>query len=243
MENPEIWIRTICKKNGLFVDDRTLSLLSDYVKLLLEWNQKINLISRKDEANVWENHILHCVSLLFKVRFAEGANMLDLGTGGGLPGIPLGILCPTLSMTLLDATQKKVNAVRDMVNRLGLRNVEVYWSRAEDVARNSMFQKKFDYVVARAVAPLRDLFRWSLPLLVPESRKERSWGIGSPEAARVIPPALVTLKGGNLEKEIHELERESHRQSVVVTNLVFEGSELVGASDKKIVVVNPERGT
>jgi len=218
--------------------------MSDYVRLLLEWNQKINLISRKAEANVWENHILHSVSLLFKVRFAEGSRVLDLGTGGGLPGVPLSVLCPSLSFTLLDATQKKVNAVKDMVNRLGIRNAEAHWGRAEDLAGNKMFQKKFDYVVARAVAPLRDLFRWSSPLLVPDRGKEHSWNNDCGTTAfPVLPPALVALKGGLLEKEMKEFERESKRAFVTVTNLVFEGSEQVLASDKKIVVVNPKKGT
>lgn len=243
MENPEIWLRTICKRNGLSADDRMLTLMSDYVRLLLEWNQKINLISRKDEANVWENHILHSISLLFKVRLAEGSKVLDLGTGGGLPGIPLSILCPSLSFTLLDATQKKVNAVEDMTNRLGISNVETHWGRAEDLAGNKLFQKKFDYVVARAVAHLQDLFRLATPLLVSGSGKKHSWNkSGSAAASPVAPPALVTLKGGLLDKELQEFQRESNGAFVTVTNLVFEGSEQVLASDKKIVVVSPKNG-
>lgn len=243
MENPEIWIRTICRKNGRSVDDQALSLLSTYTGLLLEWNQKINLISRKDENNVWENHILHSISMLFKVQLAEGSRVLDLGTGGGLPGIPLSILCPSLSFTLLDATQKKVKAVKDMVGRLGIRNVDTSWGRAEDLAGNSMFQKKFDYVVARAVAPLRDLVRWSAPLLSPGGSQPHSWSNRSgPEASPIIPPALIALKGGLLEKEMRELERGSKNVSVRVHDLVFDGSEHVLASDKKIVIVNLTKG-
>ena len=110
---PMIWFRTVCRRNGLEPTDDQLAQLAEYARRLLEWNRKINLISRKDEENIWQSHLLHSISLLMRVDFPLGARILDLGTGGGLPGIPIRILRSDLSFVLLDATKKKVEAVAE----------------------------------------------------------------------------------------------------------------------------------
>lgn len=99
--------RSICHANGLTLDDMTLQRLSAYVELLSSWNTKINLVSRLDAQNLWLTHLLHCVSVLFFVKIPAKAKVLDLGTGGGLPGVPLAILRPDLDITLLDSIRKK----------------------------------------------------------------------------------------------------------------------------------------
>src|SRR5512140_2094922 len=115
MEAPAIWFHNICRKNGLNPTDGQIRLLEQYVSYLLEWNQKINLISRKDEEQVWQNHILHSAAPLFKVKLDPNPRIMDLGTGGGLPGIPLKILVPESEFLLVDSTRKKTVAVQDMI--------------------------------------------------------------------------------------------------------------------------------
>src|SRR3990172_6606526 len=105
-----LWFQSICKWNGLSVSDDRLQLLERYVRQLLDWNKKLNLISRRDEENVWTRHILHSASLLFHLSLKQRARILDLGTGGGLPGIPIKILVPSFSVTLVDSINKKTTA-------------------------------------------------------------------------------------------------------------------------------------
>ena len=111
----KIWLGTVCAQNGLRLSEEQLTLLETLAVRLLDWNQKINLISRRDEENFWTSHLLHCLALLFKVDLPAGSLILDLGTGGGLPGLPLKIVRPDLTLTLLDSTQKKINVVRDLI--------------------------------------------------------------------------------------------------------------------------------
>jgi 16S rRNA (guanine527-N7)-methyltransferase len=234
LENPGIWFSNICRKNGLSLTGNQLVLLEQYVALLLEWNKKINLVSRKDEDRIWPNHILHCVSILFKLGFHPEEHILDLGTGGGLPGIPLKILLPNSRFVLIDATRKKASATQDMIDRLGLVDIQALWGRAEDLAKDQNLVSRFGYIVARAVAPLKDIIKWSSPFAQRGIRKES--GSSGPNAL-VQPPAIILLKGGDLEEEIEEAKRKLLIRKIEVINLVFQGSEEISNADKKIVVV------
>src|ERR1700690_4224847 len=118
--------QTICRRNGLNLSDSQLRLLGRFVDGLLEWNSKINLISRRDQENVWFSHVLHSLTPLFFVEFSKGLRVLDLGTGGGFPGIPLAIARPDLELVLLDSIKKKTLAVQDLVDQLGLAGVSVW---------------------------------------------------------------------------------------------------------------------
>jgi 16S rRNA (guanine527-N7)-methyltransferase len=151
-----------------------------------EWNQKINVISRKDMDNFYEHHVLHSLSIAKQFSFPDGYNIIDIGTGGGFPGIPLTIFFPRVYFQLVDSVNKKLKVVNEVANTIGLTNVSTQYTRAEDIK-----DKKFDAVVSRAVAPLKDLWQWSKPLLKPGSRLS-------------IISGLICLKGGNLEKEISE---------------------------------------
>lgn len=227
------WFYTICRKNGLMIDNGQANQIDRYVSLLLEWNKKINLISRKDEENVWSSHILHSASILFKVKFVVNPAVLDLGSGGGLPGIPIKILLPRSTFRLIDSTQKKIVAAQDMIDRLGLQGIETSWGRAEELSRQRNLSSHFDYIVARAVAPLDDLVRWSTPFLR---------GVGQerpavPASPALQPPALVVLKGGDVQAEIVKTKRMREVRSIDVADLIFAGSEDLPSTDKKIVVV------
>ncbi len=134
--------------------------LQQFAALLREWNQRVNVISRKDTDSLEERHILHAILIARCVQFGSGARIMDIGTGGGLPGIPLAILFPAARFTLVDSIGKKIRAVSDMAGQLGLCNVETYRGRAEHLPAS------FDYITGRAVAPMPQLKNWIASKLV-----------------------------------------------------------------------------
>lgn len=165
-----------------------LQQLADLADLYEDWNSKINVISRKDIEGLYEKHVLHSLCIAAVFECAPGIEILDLGTGGGFPGIPLAIFFPEVKFLLADSIGKKLKVVDAVAEALQLKNVITQHTRAEDI-RN----RKFDAVVSRAVAPLGDLWRWSKPLL-----KKRNTANGN------TINGLVCLKGGDLAQEIAE---------------------------------------
>lgn len=153
-----------------------------------EWNEKINLISRKDIVNLTEHHLLHSLAIAKVLSFTQGTTLLDVGTGGGFPGIPLAILFPECRFTLIDGIGKKVMVAEDIAKRIGLSNVECLHERVEDEKR------QFDFVVSRAVMPLPDLVK-----LVRKNihHKHRN----------ALPNGLIVLKGGDLREEIKPFQK------------------------------------
>ena len=155
-----------------------------------EWNSKINVISRKDIDSLYEKHILHSLSIAAIFDFNPGSEIIDIGTGGGFPGIPLAIFFPEVKFHLVDSISKKIKVVNAIAEFTGLKNVTTEHIRAEEIKN-----RKFDFVVSRAVAPLKDLWNWSRPLL------KKSSGA---EVSDLKTPALICLKGGDLSNEIQE---------------------------------------
>ncbi len=153
--------------------------------LYTEWNEKINVISRKDIDFLYERHVLHSLSIAAKFPFSEGLDILDIGTGGGFPGIPLAIFFPEVNFYLSDSIAKKIKVVTEVATALGLKNIEAHHGRAE-----SIVGRKFDFAVSRAVAPLSDLWKWAKPLLRNERKLED------------FKNGLICLKGGDLTEEI-----------------------------------------
>ena len=158
--------------------------------LYKEWNAKINVISRKDIESLYEKHVLHSLSIAAVMNFPDELEIIDIGTGGGFPGLPLAIFFPGINFHLVDSIGKKLKVVEDIASRIGLQNVSVQHIRAEEI-RN----RKFDFVVSRAVAPLKDLWTWSKPLL---KKGEYPNNNGS----EVLKSGLISLKGGDLVAEI-----------------------------------------
>ncbi|MEO6820803.1 MAG: 16S rRNA (guanine(527)-N(7))-methyltransferase RsmG [Ginsengibacter sp.] len=156
--------------------------------LYAEWNQKINVISRKDMDHFYEHHVLHSLAIATQLDFPSGYEIMDLGAGGGFPGIPLAIFFPEVHFTLVDSINKKLTVAASIAQEIGLTNITVMHTRAEDIKN-----KSFDLVVSRAVAPMKDLWYWSKPLL-----KKRP--IDQPKRLS----GLICLKGGDLAKEISE---------------------------------------
>lgn len=154
--------------------------------LYTEWNEKINVISRKDIDNFYLHHVLHSLTIAAKFDLKDNMQVMDLGAGGGFPGIPLAIFFPNVSFHLVDSINKKLQVVNQITDAVGLKNITTQHTRVEEIKN-----RQFDVVVSRAVAPLKDLWYWSKSLL----KKNKD-----PE----IVNGLICLKGGDLSKEIFE---------------------------------------
>lgn len=154
-----------------------------FVEIFLRTNDQINLISRKDTEHIWTRHILHSLSIAKAVKFADGLEVADVGTGGGLPGIPLAIVFPKVNFTLIDSIGKKIKCVNEMIEELELKNATGRCTRMESV------DQRFDFVVSRAVKSLPVMHGW----LKGKIRK------GS---AAEIPNGLVYIKGGDFQQEL-----------------------------------------
>ncbi len=160
-----------------------------------EWNEKINVISRKDIDNLVPNHILHSLGIVKFVKFTGGTHVLDLGTGGGFPGIPLAIYYPEVQFHLVDRIGKKLKVAQDIAQKIGLTNVTIQHGDIKEV------KGKFDFVVSRAVMPLPDI----VPLVKRLIAREMN---------NAVPNGLICLKGGDLNAEIH-----NYRNEVLVDDL------------------------
>jgi 16S rRNA (guanine527-N7)-methyltransferase len=189
-----------------------LQQLAALEELYTEWNDKINVISRKDIGSLYEKHVLHSLAIAAAFEFEKGMKVIDIGTGGGFPGIPLAILFPGAQFHLVDSIGKKIKVVEAVSAAIGLQNVTAQHGRAEEIKN-----RKFDVAISRAVAPLKELWAWSRPLLkkMPTPRPaslslpgdsaadaSESSHPGAPEPTLPIPNGLICLKGGDLHAEI-----------------------------------------
>ncbi|MBO5382448.1 MAG: 16S rRNA (guanine(527)-N(7))-methyltransferase RsmG [Bacteroides sp.] len=150
--------------------------------LYIDWNSKINVISRKDITNLYEHHVLHSLGIAKIINFRPGTKVMDLGTGGGFPGIPLAILFPETHFHLVDSIGKKVRVANEVANSIGLKNVTFCHERAEEE------KQKFDFVVSRAVMPLTDLLKIVRKNIASKQQN-------------ALPNGLICLKGGELSNE------------------------------------------
>lgn len=164
-------------------------------ELYRDWNAKINIISRKDIDNLYPHHIIHSLAIAKVLNFQSGTTLLDVGTGGGFPGIPLAILFPECQFTLIDSIGKKIKVASEIANAIGLKNVTCIQERVE------MEKGKFDFVISRAVMPLDDLVK-----LIRKNVSNKH--------QNAMPNGLMVLKGGNLEGEIH-----LYRKYVEITDI------------------------
>jgi 16S rRNA (guanine527-N7)-methyltransferase len=157
--------------------------------LYKEWNEKINVISRKDIDNLYVNHVLHSLGIAMVMEFKKGADVLDVGTGGGFPGIPLAILFPETNFHLVDSIGKKITVVQAVANGLGLKNVRAEQIRAEQI------KGEYDFIVSRAVTRIKEFHSWI-------SKKAKKKSIHD------LPNGILYLKGGDLAEELGELKKE-----------------------------------
>lgn len=166
-----------------------------FAELFKAWNEKINLVSRKDIDQFYLHHLLHSLVIAKFIDFGSGTKVMDIGTGGGLPGLPLAIYFHETQFYLVDSIRKKTEAVKAMADQLELSNVTVINQRAEEVA------EKVDFVVSRATAPLSDLVNWSRGKINAKSKAS-------------IPNGLICLKGGDLTEELKPFENKLFTENV-----------------------------
>lgn len=155
-----------------------------------DWNQKINVISRKDISNLYSHHVLHSLAIAKAINFKDGTTIMDFGTGGGFPGIPLAIMFPNCKFKLIDGTGKKIMVANEVIKAIGLTNVVAEHIRGEEE------KGKYNFIVSRAVMPLPDLIK----IVKKNISKEQN---------NALPNGVIVLKGGNTEGEIHEHKKLS----------------------------------
>lgn len=182
-------------------------------ELYRDWNSKINVISRKDIDNLYEHHVLHSLGIAKFTRFKPGTKIMDLGTGGGFPGIPLAILFPEVQFHLVDSIGKKLRVASEIAKSIGLKNVTFAHERAEEE------KQRFDFIVSRAVMPLGDLIKIIRKNIAAEQHN-------------AIPNGLICLKGGELEKETSPFR---HRAMITSLSDYFEEEFF---ETKKVVYVS-----
>lgn len=173
--------------------------------LYRDWNAKVNLVSRKDIDHLYEHHVLHSLAIAKRIQFKPGAEILDIGTGGGFPGIPLAILMPEVNFHLIDGTLKKIKVVQDVIEQLGLEN-----ARAEQVRAEELKNARYDFVVTRAVAELNMLRLWTSQRLF-KTKESHS-----------LPNGLIALKGGNLKAEIKALPKGEYTETYPISDFFEE---------------------
>lgn len=180
-------------------------------ELYTDWNAKINVISRKDIENLYEHHVLHSLGIARVIQFRPGTSIMDLGTGGGFPGIPLAILFPEVRFHLVDSIGKKVRVATEVANAIGLTNVTFRHARAEEE------KELFDFVVSRAVMPLADLIK-----IIKKNI--------SPKGTNALHNGLICLKGGELEHEampfkhkttMHNLSEDFEEEFFLTKKVVY----------------------
>ena len=215
MDYLELW--TICSTNGIILSKEQIEQTKRYVNELIYWNEKVNLISRKDYEQVLEKHILHSLVLLKYYDIPHKARVLDVGTGAGLPGIPLKIARPDIFITLIDSIRKKMKIVDMLAKHTGERNMDVYTTRAEDLYRIKGMGNHFDLVVTRAVASMSNVIAW-----VKRVRKSNA--------------DIVFYKGGDIHGEIKQAKIENHNMNVSVIDIDFVGIDSFKKNEKKIVI-------
>jgi 16S rRNA (guanine527-N7)-methyltransferase len=164
----------------------TAEQISQYTQLgplFKDWNDKINLVSRKDIENLYEKHVLHSLGIAKVINFKTGSKVIDVGTGGGFPGIPLAIFFPEVKFTLVDSIGKKIMVVKDIVEKLNLENVTAFHDRVENIPG------KFDFVTARAVTEMSAFYGWVKNKI-------------GPKQINSLPNGILYLKGGDLKDEV-----------------------------------------
>jgi len=212
-------LKTLFWENQLNLGEHRIERLAHFAELVTKKNEEINLVSRKDVDNIIENHVF--ISVLASEFLPEGANnFLDIGTGGGFPGIPLAIVKPLMRGVLVDSTLKKINAVSDFVKKLKLSNITTENSRVESNEFIKKNKNKFDLVISRGTVPLILLFRYALPLI-----KDKAY--------------LAAIKGGKLEEEFKtaEIKYKSHIKKSTIFDLAYKPNNIRNKKGKKIILL------
>jgi 16S rRNA (guanine527-N7)-methyltransferase len=206
-------------ENAYTPDMMKIERLAYFAELVTEKNESVNLISRRDVGNIIENHVFLC-SYITKYVPDKVTHFLDIGTGGGFPGIPLAVMRPELQGVLVDSTNKKINAVKEFIDKLKLGNVIAENERVESPEFIEKYKNSFDLIVSRGTVPLILLFRYSLSLI-----KDKAY--------------LIAIKGGNLDTEYKkaEMKYKSHIKKSTIFELYYKPSNVRNQKGKKLVLL------
>lgn len=215
MEPLEFW--TICNSNGILLSHEQVDRFERFHKELLYWNEKVNLISRKDMDNIWEHHFLHSLSIVKADLIPAKAKCMDIGTGGGFPGIPVGIAREDCKITLVDSIAKKMKLTSMFAAHTGLRSLTAITTRMEDLSTDKQFKGTYDIIMARAVAPIEKLVNWTHPLLKPQG-------------------FYILLKGGDLSQEILQAKESIKGIEIQELPIIWKGIDWFTTEEKKIIV-------
>ncbi len=226
MDQQEQYLRELRQffwENGITPDEYQLERLANFADLVVKKNQKVNLISRRDEKNIIENHVF--ISSFISEYIPNHLNFfLDIGTGGGFPGIPLAITRPMLRGVLADSTSKKIEAVDEFIDKLKLSNIVAENNRVESSEFKEKYANKFDLILSRGTVPLIILFRYALPLI-----KEKAY--------------MLAVKGGNLEEEYKtaEMKYKSYIKKSTIFELAYKPTNIKNKKGKKLVFLELSR--
>ncbi len=192
------------------LDDQKLEKFFAMHDLYRSWNEKINVISRKDMDFFVQRHLLHSLSILKVIWFRPGTAVMDAGTGGGFPGLPLAVACPEARFVLVDSIKKKIKVINDVINKLGISNAQAVNSRVEDMPG------KFDFITSRAVKPLPVFYPWVHSKI-------------SQKSMHPIPNGILYLKGGDLQSELEPLPCKHKEYNIVdfIPETFFETKKIV----------------
>ncbi|MCL5028750.1 MAG: 16S rRNA (guanine(527)-N(7))-methyltransferase RsmG [Bacteroidetes bacterium] len=216
-------LQSFCWENGFNPDPMKVERLAYFAELVAEKNEKVNLISRKDVDSIIENHIF-LSSYVTKYIPERCTNFLDIGTGGGFPGIPLAILKPEMKGVLIDSIGKKIDAVKEFVDRLKLSNVTVINDRVESPEFITQYTESFDLIISRATVPLIILFRYALPLV-----KGKAF--------------LASIKGGDIDEELQKtlLKYKAYIKKSTIFELFYKPSNVRNQKGKKLVLLEIQK--
>jgi 16S rRNA (guanine527-N7)-methyltransferase len=192
------------------ITQRQQQQFAQLLPLYSEWNEKINVISRKDVENFYERHVLHSLAIAKIIQFTSGTKILDIGTGGGFPGIPLAILFPDTHFHLVDSIGKKITVVKEVAAALELTNVKASHARVETLKGD------YDFVTARAVAQTEELVKWTKRLIVEDDIND-------------LPNGWLLLKGGDLSEELNQFAANTRIYNIknYYSEAFFEGKHVV----------------
>ena len=203
---------------GINLDEKALERFDLYAKLLVEWNEKINLTAITEPEEIVIKHFLDCLTVFTKVEIKEGAKIIDVGTGAGFPGLVMLIARPDLKMTLMDSLNKRLNVIKDILEKLEL-TAEVVHSRAEDGGQNKAYREKYDFSTARAVSNLRDLTEYCLPFVKVGGSFIAMKAAKAEEEITAAQKAIKTLGGTVSEKHTFELEDAGERNIILIKKI------------------------
>ncbi len=216
MQKSEFW--TLCSSNGIVLDLEQLASFERFAKEFIYWNEKVNMVSRKDTENIWDRHILHSLAIAKYIDIPDKARCMDIGTGGGFPGIPLKIAHPEIKMLLVDSIQKKVKIADMLGKHTGLKHIEGLCTRVEKLLDDKKYLQSFHFIFARAVAPVSKLIGWTDGLLRPDGQ-------------------YIFLKGGDLTEELAAAQETFPHYNYETIDIKMIGYDFFEKEEKKIIKI------